>query len=108
MRRSKYGNVPTIVDGIRFDSMLESKRYAELKLLAHAKAITGLQVHPRYPLEVNGQKICIYEADFAYTDSRGTVHVEDTKGAKTALYSLKKKLMRACHGIEIEEARPRA
>lgn len=101
----KYRNVPTVIDGFRFLSKLEAKRYAELKLLQRTGDIKGLEVHPRYPIDVQGKRICTYEADFRYTDTRGTVHVEDTKGFRTALFLLKKKLMLACHGIEVEEVR---
>jgi hypothetical protein len=34
MRPRKYRNVPTLIDGITFDSKKESNRYSELKLLA--------------------------------------------------------------------------
>lgn len=37
MRYNKYYNKKTIVDGIEFDSKLESKRYIELKLLEKAR-----------------------------------------------------------------------
>jgi hypothetical protein len=42
MRRSKFNNKRVAVDGIAFDSIRESKRYGELKLLAMAKQISGL------------------------------------------------------------------
>lgn len=103
MSRNKYHAVATMVDGFRFDSQAEARRYGELKLLVRAREITDLEVHPKFPLMVNDAKICTYIADFRYRDTRGTTHVEDVKGRKTALYSLKKKLVRACCGIEIEE-----
>lgn len=105
MSYRKFRNVPTIVDGIRFLSKLEAKRYGELKLLQRAGKISELEVHPRFDLIVNHERICIYEADFRYVDvERGTV-VEDTKGARTALFILKKKLMKAVRGIEVQEVR---
>ena len=104
--RRKYGNKPTLVDGIRFASKLEAGRYQELKLLERTGDIAQLEVHPRFPLFVKDQHICTYEADFRYKDvRRGTVHIEDTKGVRTALFILKKKLMKACLGLEIEELR---
>jgi len=105
----KYRNKPAVEDGYRFDSQMELARYKELKLLQAANEISGLEIHPKFPLSVNGQTVCIYIADFAYNDvRRGTLRVvEDVKGMKTALYSLKKKLMKACHGIEIQEIRRR-
>lgn len=37
MKYNKYHNTKTIIDGIEFDSKLESKRYIELKLLEKAR-----------------------------------------------------------------------
>ena len=54
---------------------------------------------------VNDQKICKYVADFRYNkvDEYGSLEevVEDAKGVETAEFKLKKKLMKAVHGIEI-------
>jgi Protein of unknown function (DUF1064) len=99
----KYRARPTIVDGIRFASAAEARRYGELKLLLWSGQITDLQLQVPYRLEVNGCLVGTYRADFVYTDSGGGLHVEDVKGFATRLYKLKKKLMLACHGIEIEE-----
>lgn len=103
--RNKFGAKKTIVDGIRFDSMAEAKRYGELKLLARAGEIHDLEIHPRYPLDVKGTRVCTYVADFVYRDTRGTLHVEDVKGMRTALFILKKKLMQAVWGIDVEEVK---
>lgn len=48
-------------------------------------------------------KICSYRADFVYEDAHGNVVVEDVKGKAENLYRIKKRLMLACHGIEIIE-----
>lgn len=110
--RNKFGAVKTEVDGIVFDSRKEAKRYQDLKYLQLAGEIMGLTVHPTYDLVVNGRKVCIYEADFAYTDLVGPSaqaaggpckNVEDVKGVKTPIYRLKKKLMLAVHGITVSE-----
>lgn len=102
-RPSKYRNRKTEVDGILFDSKREAARYAELKMLERAGEIRGLELQPVFPVAVNGQKICKYIADFRYTDRAGREVVEDAKGVKTDVYRLKKKLVRALFGIEIEE-----
>ena len=104
-RRKKYGNVRTRIDNFTFDSKLEARRYGELKLLEKAGEIHDLEIHPRYPLDVNGTRVCTYVADFVYRDTRGTLHVEDVKGMRTALFILKKKLMHAVWGIEVEEVK---
>jgi len=36
-------------------------------------------------------------------DREGVPHTEDVKGVKTALYRLKKKMIKAIYGIDIEE-----
>ncbi len=108
MKRNKYGAVKTEVDGIKFDSKAEAKRYMELKLLEKAGEISGLQLQPRYDFSLNGVKIGFYKADFYYIDGDGVEVpykevVEDVKGMKTPVYRLKKKLMKAMHGIDILE-----
>lgn len=94
--------MPTVVDGIRFASKKEARRYGELKLLATAHRIDTLLLQKAFPLVVNGIKIATYKADFSYFEGGGEV-VEDCKGFVTPIYRLKKKLMLACHGIEIKE-----
>lgn len=102
-RRNKYGNQPVFVDGHRFASQREARRYGELKVLERAGAIRGLELHPSFPIQINGHHICTYYADFAYTDSGGNRIVEDAKGVPTKVYRLKKRLVRAVHGIEVVE-----
>lgn len=101
--RLKYRNIPTVVDGIRFASKREAKRYSELKLMEKAGEILGLECQPRFKLIVNSRPIATYVADFTYRFRNGLTIVEDVKGVKTAVYSLKKKLMLAIYGIAIRE-----
>ena len=100
--RSKYRNEPTEVDGRKFDSLAEARRYRELTRLRDAGEISQLRLQPRYPIVINGIPVCVYVADFSYIGSTGIV-VEDVKGVRTAVYRLKNKLMRAVHGIDITE-----
>lgn len=102
----KYGNIPTELDGIRFDSKAEARRYAELKMYQTGGVISNLQRQVRFQLTVNNVKCGVYIADFCYTDTAGSFVVEDVKGGKatqTPLYRLKKKLMFAIYGYEIKE-----
>ena len=102
----KYGAVPTEVDGIRFASKAEAKRYGELKLRERAGEIAGLVLQPRFPLTVNGVKIGTYVGDFLYYDKDCQVTtVEDVKGVATPVYRIKRRLMQALHGIEIVEVK---
>src|SRR3972149_3346468 len=101
---TKYHARAVNLDGYRFASQAEAARYRELKLLEQAGKIMGLLVHPRYRLDVNGVKICDYEADFAFQTSLGAqLVVEDVKGIRTPVYKLKRKLMYARYSIEITE-----
>jgi hypothetical protein len=109
--RSKYGvrtdaagKAARTMDGILFSSKKEMKRYQDLKLLFHYGKIGSLELQPRFKLEVNGQLICTYVADFRYVDlSSMKIVIEDSKGFKTPDYRLKKKLMKAILNIEIQE-----
>lgn len=101
---SKYGNVKTVIDGITFASKREGARYQELKLMERAGEIDLLMLQPKFRLDVNGEKICTYVADFQYDDLRtDKTVVEDAKGMKTPVYQIKKKLVKAIFGIEIVE-----
>lgn len=109
-KRSKYGAKKTVVDGIKFDSAKEARRYQELVLLLRANRIGNLERQPVYTLHAGyGQRrvrIGEYRADFRYVDSSGSVIVEDVKSkitAKLRLYVWKKKHVEAEHGIQIRE-----
>jgi hypothetical protein len=101
-RQSKYGNRRAIVDGITFHSKKEAARYQELKLLEGAKQISDLKHQVRFDIRIAGHLVCAYIADFTYVEGGKSI-CEDAKGARTALYIVKKKLMKAVHGIEILE-----
>lgn len=96
-KKSKYYAEKTEVDGIKFDSAKESKRYANLKLLERAGVIENLKLQPRFLLQegftYNGHKErkIEYVADFQY-ERNGQTIVEDVKGMKTEVYKLKRKL----------------
>ena len=48
---NKYYNEKVIVDGIKFDSKKESKRYVELKLLEKVKLIKDLELQKEFELQ---------------------------------------------------------
>lgn len=125
MRRSKYGNRKTVVDGIVFDSQKEAQRYRELLLLERAGKISYLDRQTKFTLipaqrepstetykrgRNKGkpkpgkllEKECNYIADFAYFQDDKYV-VEDTKGVRTEAYKIKRKLMLERYGIQIKE-----
>jgi hypothetical protein len=100
----KYRNKPTIVDGHKFASRAEARRYNELKLFQLSREISDLELQPKFPLVVNGELVCTYIADFSY-EQRGYRVIEDVKSpvTKTPLYRIKAKLLRALTGIVVRE-----
>ena len=102
VKKNKYRAVPVTINGIWFPSKRQGERYKILSTWEKAGIITDLQTEVSYRLEVNGVLICKYYADSVYVMD-GELVVEDVKGIKTPVYKLKKKLMKAIHGIEIKE-----
>ena len=107
--RQKYNAQPTTIDGHKFASLHEAKRYIELTRLQAAGVIADLKPHPQtYDLVVNNVRIGRYTPDSEYrVVATGQRIVEDAKSEATRKardYPLRKKLMLACHGIEIAEA----
>lgn len=105
---SKYKNKKVVVDNILFDSKKEANYYTKLKILRDAGKISGLRLQEKFILQpsfkLNGKtyRAITYIADFVYKDDKG-VHVVDTKGYRTEVYKIKKKLFMKKYGIEIEE-----
>lgn len=119
-RPNKYGNIHTS----RGDSILETRRRAELELLEKAGKIKDLrtqvkfvlipaqyETYPRYSKTgkrlKDGRRLlekeCSYYADFVYVDNdTGKTVVEDAKGYRTKTYLIKRKLM-LYNGIKIKE-----
>ena len=100
-RAHKYGAVPKVVDGIRFDSTAEADFYVKIRPLQKNGVVIERQVN--YSLSVNGVKITTYRADFVLKWPDGNVEVYDVKGYRTREYEIKRKLMHACLGIHIIE-----
>lgn len=104
---TKYHAVKTTLDGYVFDSKAEAARYQQLLLLVKAGEIEGLQVHPIYPLVVNNQRIGKYIGDFMYfVPEKDSFVLEDVKGVRTAVYRLKKRLVKALYNVDILETQP--
>ena len=98
----KYRNEPVIVDDIRFDSKLESRRYVEIKALQAVKRIQYflMQVPFRLPGGI------IYRADFQIfwgNDIQGLhkVTYEDCHGADTRVKTNKLKQVKALYKVDV-------
>ena len=94
---NKYHNKKTQVDMYVFDSIAESRRYKELKLLERAGQIKELELQPHFLLQEafkkNGKTFrkIEYIADFKYIEN-GKVVIEDVKGKETEMFKLKRKI----------------
>lgn len=104
----KYHNKKVIIDGIPFPSQKEGNRYLQLKKLQEEGIISDLRLQVPFiliePFTLNGKKYrkMEYVADFVYTKD-GEQIVEDTKGYRTEIYKIKKKLMAYLYHIQIKE-----
>ena len=102
---TKYNNTKIRVDGRLFDSKAEAARWQELQLLERAGEIAELERQVEYELipKQKGERSVKYIADFRYKDHEGKTVVEDTKGVKTPVWIIKRKLMLRVHGIRVRE-----
>ena len=104
-RAHKFGAEAQIVDGIKFPSRWEARRYGVNKLRVAAGEIVNLVLQPKFPLlGKDGSVVAHYVADFQYDEIATVVSgawvaaktvVEDAKGVRTRAYILKVKLFKA-------------
>lgn len=113
----KYRNIETTVDGIRFASQKEARRFLYLKGLENSGEISDLRLQVNFTLQegytkIDGERVkpIVYKADFTYRqkDEKGgyTLYiVEDvkTKGTRTEKYKIKRKLFMEKFRMEITE-----
>lgn len=102
-RKSKYGNVKTIIDCHTFDSKKESEYYMIYKSLVASGIICDLRLQPEFVLqEAFTDKLGVkhraitYKADFAFFEWGTGEVVVDCKSSKTFttdVYKLKKKML---------------
>lgn len=113
-RPHKYHAMPTTVDGIRFASRREARRYRVLKILVRAGQISHLELQPRFPLGTDSAPVMLrsrrypkgrraaYFADFKYRDVwTGDWVIEDAKGIDTPVSRLKRAIVEVQYGIRI-------
>ncbi len=99
MIRHKFRAIRTELDGIKFASKKEAKRYKELLLLKDSGELLFFTRQTAFHLPGNIR----YVVDFVCYWADGTVTFEDVKGMKTAMYILKKKQVEALYPIKITE-----
>lgn len=99
---SKYRNVKYYAeDGQVFDSLGEHDYWLYLCHRQFDGDIERLERQVSFDLTVNGVKVARYVADYVYFEN-GRQVVADYKGYETRMSKLKRKLMRACHSIEVQ------
>lgn len=110
--KPKYRAQPTEVNGVRFPSKREAKRWQELQLMERAGEIRALrrQVVIRLqgqngPILTNSGKPMKLTVDFAYEDSRAgwALVYEEAKGMRTRDYDVRLAVVQAM-GIEIKHS----
>jgi len=103
---SKYKAIPTeTADGQKFRSKLEATYYNRVRLLQTQGDLIKFEREVRFELIVNGLMVCAYVCDFILYWKDGRIEHIDCKSqaTMTPIYSIKKKLMMAVHGIELKE-----
>ena len=108
---SKYKNKKATIDGIEFDSKKESRYYQQLKLMEKQGLIkdiklqTRFEIQPKYKKNNKTIRAINYIADFTYFDvNKGKTIIVDTKGYRTEVYKLKKKIFEYIYpDLEIRE-----
>ena len=99
MSYNKYNNKKTIVDGIKFDSEMESHYYIYLKQLKEIGEVVDFVLQPIYLLQegfnLNGKRIrpITYKADFKVIYKDGHEEVIDVKGKLTEEFKIKRKML---------------
>ena len=95
---NKYNNRKVEYDGYKFDSKKEADFYKKLKALQKAGKVKKIEVHPKFELQPSFKKngktyrAINYYADFLVYYSDGITKLYDTKGKRTEVYKVKKKL----------------
>lgn len=99
----KYKNTIVEWQGMKFRSKKELNRYQELLSLEKSGEIKELRRQVKFELSEGVN----YFADFTYLQESKTEDwlqvVEDSKGYRTPVYKIKKKLMKEVHCIIILE-----
>jgi len=105
--QNKYHNVRTEYNGRWFASKLEASHARDLDLMRRAQdptqKVVAVNYQYRIPVKVNGVLICHYVADFYVMFEDGHKEIHETKGVRTAVYLIKKRLVEAIYGEKILE-----
>lgn len=99
-KKPKYNNKKVEYNGIKFDSKKELKFYLQLLEREQNGEVSNIRLQVPFTLQpsfkFNGKTIraITYKADFVYYDNTDKKeHIVDTKGFRTEVYKIKKKIM---------------
>jgi hypothetical protein len=98
-KQSKYHNVLTECDGIRFQSKKEAKYYRELCCRVHAGEVRYFL--RQVPFHLFG---VVYRVDFMEVLKDGRIRYVDVKGFRNRAYINKRKQVMVIYPVVIEEA----
>lgn len=96
--RHKFNAAPVTLDGIRFDSKLESRFYQRLVLLQKAGEVVFFLRQVPFHLPGGVKYVC----DFQIFYSDHSVSFVDVKGYETETFKVKKKIVESIYPVEIE------
>lgn len=96
---SKYHAIRVEIDNIHFSSKKEGRRYQELKALQYAKEVKFFL--RQTPFHLPGKTK--YVLDFMVFWENGNITFEDTKGFRTQVYKIKKRMVEELYPIKILE-----
>lgn len=96
-RPPKYSNEAIVVDGERFDSKLEARRYEQLKLMRQAGLIRYFLRQVPFVLAPGSR----FYVDFMLVLLDGTLKYEDTKGVLTDVARTKINTVEHLYGVKI-------
>lgn len=104
---NKYHNKKCFYKDMTFDSKKEKDYYIVLEMMLKNKQITDLKTQVKFELQQSFKfkektiRSINYIADFTYVKD-GQLVIVDTKGYRTEVYKLKKKMMQY-KGYDIKE-----
>lgn len=92
----KYGNKKVVLDGIKFDSIAESKYYAVAKNFAKKNALElrlqeSFILLPKHHRNGKAVQAISYKPDFTFWDGDRLAKVVDVKGVETKEFRIKAK-----------------
>lgn len=103
-KRSKHGNVHTIVDNMKFDSKLEARFYKQLVMEWRAGNVMWFERQRPFELEGGVKYVCDFIAVRGNKQKAEvhTFHVYDCKGDPTQESLNKIKQVKARYGLRVE------